>query len=156
MVSTSNIMSSTFNASTALWPPSGGCQGISLPFSLHKPLCRSYTHKAILRRCRSGENILPKHIIQDRVSAVWSVRNYTKLSHISHQPLWWVFTFRRWSCWAQSSSVGSRVWNSASSKPTEEGFCRCRRNGALGLFTTALISSNSWNKSGKKLALSYV
>lgn len=62
-----------------------------------------------------------------------------------------VFTLSSWSCWDQTSSVGSKLLNSASSKPTKEGFCLCRRNGALGLVTTAWISVNSWN-TGEEIA----
>lgn len=46
MVSSNNIMSSTFTASAGMWPSSVIRQGISLLLSLFKPFCRScQTHQ---------------------------------------------------------------------------------------------------------------
>lgn len=116
MVSTNNAMSSTFTASAALWPPSAVWKGIRLTLSLFSPFWRL---------CKMYTNILRK-------------------SNNTMACGWMEFTFNRWNCWAHTSRTGRRVWNCARSKPTEDGFCLCSWNGALGLDTIEVISFNSW------------
>lgn len=123
MVSTSNIMSSTFTSSAALWSPSSGCQGVSLPLSLFKPLCKSY----------------------QRPQAIIAVKRQI----CSTMVCWWPsFTFSRSSCWAHISSAGARASNIFS--PKDEGLCLCSRNGASELITRVLILNNSCSQEKRR------